>query len=254
VTRPVGYRQWAPPAALAAALDCFWVRLGSPAGALLNPVLPDGCVDLIWQEGRGAFIAGPDTGPVPSALAPETVLVGARFRPGAGGPALGVPLAALRDRRVDFCEIQPALSRRVPSVLDAHEALRRVSAVAAELVTASPPDAVVLEAVRLLVRPRTQLSELVAVLGVSERQLRRRFDLTVGYGPKTLQRVLRFRRVVDRLSASHGACDLATLAVRTGYADQAHLTRETSRLAGLPPALLARRFESPRRNGPIDPR
>ena len=230
MTRPVGYRQWAPPAALAAALDCFWVRLGSPAGALLNPVLPDGCVDLIWQEGRGAFIAGPDTGPVPSALAPETVLVGARFRPGAGGPALGVPLAALRDRRVDFCEIQPALSRRVPSVLDAHEA------------------------VRLLVRPRTQLSELVAVLGVSERQLRRRFDLTVGYGPKTLQRVLRFRRVVDRLSASHGACDLATLAVRTGYADQAHLTRETSRLAGLPPALLARRFESPRRNGPIDPR
>jgi AraC-like DNA-binding protein len=217
-------------------------------------VLPDGCADLIWQQGRGAFVAGPDTGPAPSNLAPETVLVGARFRPGAGGPALGVPLAALRDRRVDLDELQPAVSRRPPAALDAHEALRRVTAAAAELVTTTPPDAVVIEAVRLLGRPRTHLAELIAVLDVSERQLRRRFDAAVGYGPKTLERVLRFRRVLHHLSADRAAYDLATLAVRAGYADQAHLTRETSRLAGLPPSALARTFASQPRTDPADPR
>ena len=34
-------------------------------------------------------------------------------------------------------------------------------------------------------------------LGVSERQLRRRFAEAVGYGPKTLARVLRFQRFLD---------------------------------------------------------
>jgi AraC-like DNA-binding protein len=39
--------------------------------------------------------------------------------------------------------------------------------------------------------------------------------------------------------AGVGGPDLAWLAAETGYADQAHLTRECVRLAGLPPAALA---------------
>jgi methylphosphotriester-DNA--protein-cysteine methyltransferase len=75
-------------------------------------------------------------------------------------------------------------------------------------------------------------------LGVSERQLRRRFHAAAGYGPKTLARVLRFRRFVDAID--RGRADLAVLAFDAGYADQAHLTRETTRLAGLPPAAFMR--------------
>jgi AraC-like DNA-binding protein len=65
----------------------------------------------------------------------------------------------------------------------------------------------------------------------------------VGYGPKTLQRVLRFRRFVSRIDAlagTAGTADLAGIAAEAGYADQAHLTRESTRLASLPPAALAR--------------
>ena len=54
-----------------------------------------------------------------------------------------------------------------------------------------------------------------------------------------LTRVLRFRRFLARAEAA-GTADLAGLAAEAGYADQAHLTRESSRLAGLPPAALAR--------------
>lgn len=59
-------------------------------------------------------------------------------------------------------------------------------------------------------------------------------------GPTTLQRLLRFQRVV---AAVHGPLargevpaddGLARLAADAGYADQAHLTRESVRLAGLP--------------------
>jgi AraC-like DNA-binding protein len=53
-------------------------------------------------------------------------------------------------------------------------------------------------------------------------------------------RVLRFRRFVARIDADGDPADLARLAAEAGYADQAHLTRESTRLAGLTPAALAR--------------
>ena len=91
------------------------------------------------------------------------------------------------------------------------------------------------EAARRLRDPRTRVETLADDLGLSERQLRRRCHAAAGYGPKTLQRVLRFRRF---LAAAHG--DLARAALDAGYADQSHLTRECTRLAGRPPAALLR--------------
>jgi AraC-like DNA-binding protein len=54
--------------------------------------------------------------------------------------------------------------------------------------------------------------------------------------------VLRFRRFVSWADAGAPDDGLASAAARLGYADQAHLTRECARLAGLTPtALLAAR-------------
>ena len=87
---------------------------------------------------------------------------------------------------------------------------------------------------------RAQAGEVAAQVGLSDRQLRRRCEAAVGYGPKMLQRVLRFRRFVSLADAAGGTADLAQAAVDSGYADQPHLTRETARLAGLSPAALVR--------------
>lgn len=235
-----GYWELAPPAGLAGALACLWVRVVAQDNSVPGMILPDGCVDLIWQHGRGSFVAGPDTGPAPSASPPGTILVGARFHPGAGGAALGIPLVRLRDLRVDAVEFRPDLVRRLPFDLAPDEALGRMRLVAAELVTAGPPDALVVHAARLVEDPRTRSIDLVRALGVSERQLRRRFDAAVGYGPKTLQQVLRFQRFLAGTSPREGNTDLAQLAVEVGYADQAHLTREVGRLSGLSPATVVR--------------
>jgi len=70
-----------------------------------------------------------------------------------------------------------------------------------------------------------------------ERQLRRRFDERVGYGPKTLAANLRFQRLVAELRSAR--LELAAAAAAAGYADQAHLSRESLRLAGLSPRELA---------------
>jgi transcriptional regulator GlxA family with amidase domain len=80
--------------------------------------------------------------------------------------------------------------------------------------------------------------------GLSERQLRRRFDAAVGYGPKTLAGVLRLQRFLA-LTSAEPSPDLARLALDAGYADQPHLTRECRRLTGLTPVVLVARGAGP---------
>jgi AraC-like DNA-binding protein len=68
---------------------------------------------------------------------------------------------------------------------------------------------------------------------VGERRLHRHCRAAVGYGPKMLERVLRFQRAI-RIARATGS--LASVAAEAGYADQAHLTRESRRLAGTTPS------------------
>lgn len=84
------------------------------------------------------------------------------------------------------------------------------------------------------------MGTLAAELGWSRKHLATRFRDQIGVAPKTLARVLRFRRTVDRLDAE-AAADWAGFAVECGYADQSHLIREFRALSGFTPGELIRR-------------
>ena len=237
---PAGYTEWAAPTALRHAVVCLWAQVTTSGADRAGLVLPDGCTDLVWEQGRGAFVAGPDTGPVPTVMAAGSVMLGVRFRPSAGGPALGIPLSELRDQRVDLADLRPDEARRLPGTLDPDTAAARALDMVAALIIDGAPDPAVTRAARLLRDPSAHAENVAADVGLSMRQLRRRCHAAVGYGPKTLQRVLRFRRFVSRIDACPDVLDLAAIAAEAGYADQAHLTRECGRLSGLTPAALAR--------------
>ena len=237
---PPGYTEWPAPAGLRHAIACLWAQVtldGRDRDAL---VLPDACSDLIWEQGRGAYVAGPDTGPVSTVMKAGTVVLGVRFRPSAGGPALGIPLSELRDQRADLADLRTTDARRLSAALDPEVSADRLLDVTAALVADGAPDPAVAQAARLLHDPAARAEDVAAEVGLSLRQLRRRCQAAVGYGPKTLQRVLRFRRFVARVDAHPKVLDLAAIAAEAGYADQAHLTRECGKLAGLTPAALAR--------------
>ena len=218
-----GYREYEPPAALAPLIACLWVRACASDGEVR--IMPDGASDVIWRRGRGTIVVGPDTTARPYAGTAGELLIGIRFRPGAGGGAIGVPLDGLRDQQVDACEIDPAFD------LDGDLAPETVLGRLLRAAAGRHPDPIVAAAA-----PRVAdggVAALAREFAISERQLRRRFHAAVGYGPGTLARVLRFRRFLTLLD--RGRDDLAGLAFDAGYADQAHLTRESRRLAGLSP-------------------
>jgi AraC-like DNA-binding protein len=225
------YRELPPPRDLAHSLACVWTSV-----ARGGRILPDGCVDIVW-DGCELVVAGPATSAGERAPAPGTPVFGVRFRLGAAGAGLGLPAEELTDLRVPLAELWPdgdavreaAAARGLPGLIDALR--RRPPAVADRLTRAA-----------VLRLPGARVSALGDELGISERQLRRRFADAVGYGPKTLARILRFQRFLELATP---AGDLARLAFDAGYADQAHLTRECRRLAGRTPAELVRLGSAP---------
>ncbi|WP_030045650.1 DUF6597 domain-containing transcriptional factor, partial [Streptomyces resistomycificus] len=86
------------------------VWTSTPTGTGAGRVLPDGCMDLLWHEGR-LVVAGPDTRAQVIGGAPS-VWAGVRFYPGTAPALLGVPAQELRDRRVDLADLWPAAQVR----------------------------------------------------------------------------------------------------------------------------------------------
>jgi AraC-like DNA-binding protein len=234
------YRELPAPARPAPHVACLWVRDPEPAPQV-HRIVPDACLDVVWVQGSRLSVAGPATGPVLSAVPAGAAAMGVRFRVGAGGSAIGVPARELLDETVALEDVWGLAALRLGEQLHAAPTIEAalatlMSAVARRLPPPSNIDGLVRAAALRAARPRAPVEALGAGLGVGERQLRRRFADAVGYGPKTLQRVLRFQRFLALAEA--GGDDLAALAFAAGYADQAHLTRECRRLAGLPPAAL----------------
>jgi AraC-like DNA-binding protein len=207
---------------------CTWEQI--TAGGREQRIVPDACVDLIWV-GERLTIAGPDTKARVVDLAPGSRLVGVRLRPGAAAAVLGLPASELRDVSPDAADVLGAdaadvLLDALASGQDPHALLLR----AVELRRAREPDPLVVAAVSALGRPRARVGQVASEVGVSVRQLQRLIGDAVGYGPKMLSRVLRFRRL-----QTLPAAPLAELALDAGYADQAHMTTEVTQLAGLSP-------------------
>jgi AraC-like DNA-binding protein len=234
------YVEWPARRSSPSSVACLWAS--RPTETYAGRVLPDACIDIIW-DGASVFVAGPDTGPVPIIPRDGQFFAGLRFLPGRAPGFLGVPASDLVDSRVPLAD----LWGRAP--VD-HLADRLASA-ASPAVAASVLDHAVAERAGMAGAPDPLIDELVAIyttaqpgaatavrfasraLSIGERRLHRHCCAAVGYGPKMLERVLRFQRA---RGIARGTTSLALVAALAGYADQAHLTRESRSLAGTTPS------------------
>lgn len=256
VVNETAYEEHLPAPDLRALVACAWTgRIGDSGVPYTDRILPDGCLDIIW-DGSRLFVAGPDTGPVPLTPTPGAAFAGIRFRPGRAPSVLGYPAAALRDQRPALEDLWGAgatrvIAQRLADAGDVQTAPALLESVVRDrMPDAAPADPVIDGLVTTLAASPAPgpglVSALAAHLGVTERSLHRRCSAAVGYGAKTLDRVLRFRRAVD-LGRTGAGATLGALAHGAGYADQAHFTRECRRLAGVTPSEL---FKTDRRDRP----
>ena len=245
-----------PPVELAPLIEHLWYFAGAlPAGR--ERLLPSGEAQLLvnldadrlstWDaDGRavvartgGAAFAGPRTRPIGIDLGDQRAIVGVSFRLGGAAAFVGGAgdaLGAIADGDVDLGDLWgrdgAVVRERVLEAGEPDAALAALAAILRErLVRPVVIDPAVIEAARALDRGAA-VGRIAARLGLSERQLLRRFTAQIGLTPKRFARVRRFQRV---LRAAGAGADWARVAVDHGYYDQAHLIHEFRELAGMCP-------------------
>ena len=257
------YAESSPPPDLLPYVRLFWqVEDRSPREApRLERIVADGCMELIVHLGdryarldaRGVLrdqprllLAGQLVEPLLLRPGRITEICSIRFEPWGAAALLGI---APRELRGETPSLGALLGAEAERLADALSHSRGEEARFAVLIAwcrerlrharRIPP--AVLAAVRLAERSagRLRVEELAARTGHERRTLERAFDTWVGLPPKVLLRVQRVQRTLASLTAA-AECPLATLAVRHGFADQAHLTREFRAFVGLTPTAYLR--------------
>lgn len=242
------YVEHAPRPELAGIVRTVWVQR-TGATAYVQRHLPTGGAEIHFPIGGRPQLVGPLTGPNIEVIPPHTTLVGVRFQPGMA-PQFPAVLGDLVNERVGLTEVWGrSLDRLEEAMAGAPGPEAALGLLQAHLTQvfrcAGRPDPLIREAIRRLMpwHP-VEIGALAAHLAISPSQLRRRCLDSIGVGPKSLQRVLRFQGFLalaqagatpDRPGRAHGT---AGLAVEAGYADQSHLARECARLTGLSPSEL----------------
>ena len=238
------YREFRPPPALAEHLFCFWIQTVDASSAIRQRVLPDCCVDIVLVNGV-PMVIGPWTKAFETDLPPGTNILGARCHPGLASSLLGVPASELLNLSIPLRDLwgggkTAAYLRIADQTAVAAQISAMERALLESVAAAIPIDNEIREGVRWIARhPCARIDRLGQLLGLSSRQIQRRFAAAVGYGPKLFQSVFRFQRLLNEAHEAGGRRGLADLASDAGYSDQSHMTREFQRFADcLPSSLL----------------
>ena len=176
------------------------------------------------------------------ALVPGSEVWGARFGPGAASAWLGLPMDEIVGQAVELGDLLGPRAREwVHRINDAQPGAGQAVFIHGLLQMgrdAPVPDRQAMQLFGVAAAAGRDESGVLAAmraqLDMSERSLRRLCHAQFGYGPKTLERVLRFQRLLA-LARSDRQAGLAALAAEAGYADQAHLSREVRALCGITP-------------------
>jgi AraC-like DNA-binding protein len=247
------YQEISPSPRLRDVVSTFWLL--EHDGTVCDPqrVVPDGHAELIlnwgtpynylkgndWSRQPHCFLAGQLDRPLLLKSDGPAKMLGIGLHPAGAASLIGHPMHELSGRFTPLEELSSALARACDRALDSPDPLAVVEdALLSEYGSSPRRDLLIEEAIRLIAATKgnADLSAVARTVGLSLRQLERRFNVTVGLPPKRFSRIQRFSNVFRRLRDD--SRDWAEIAAACGYYDQAHLIRDCKAFAGQTPAIL----------------
>jgi AraC-like DNA-binding protein len=249
--RRIRLATYPPSPALQPFVDYHWVVQwdldGRPPET--QRVLPYPNAHMVFDRGCTA-IHGVVRGAFERKVEGAGKVLGVRFKPGGLRPFLPHPLSRLADRTMPVDEVlgvpgaeaELRVLGDVPGSAggDAHGDSAMVAAAEAMLGARLPPvderALLAQQAVEAAAAANGPVSvaALSAQLGIEERSLQRLFSNYVGVSPKWVIQRYRLQEATWQLGRA-APPDLADLAARLGFFDQAHFTRSFTQLVGKPP-------------------
>ena len=202
-----------------------------------------------WEDQSRVLFAGQLTEAIRLMPRGPTDCVGFRLRPAASRSVAGQLLPSWRDQVVDLGPLVPEFAEglvRAADLLAGRPGSTAWADSLAPLIAALPVDTMMASAVAKLesVRGDERIERLAASAHLGIRQFQARFSASVGMTPKQFARIVRLQAMLKALD--QGTAPLAELALEMGFSDQAHATRDLSRVTGMTPAKLLRALKEDR--------
>lgn len=201
--------------------------------------LSAGASDYVFADGRRVDAApnhfvGPTSGAVHSRAAGPIRVFGMGLTPAGWEALTGIDADTALNGVFDASDRLGLVAADTAAALDACTTAQEMAAIAEARLTALIGDghAATLRFVRavdawLVGRPSPELDALIAITGLSRRQVERRCNALYGAPPKLLARKYRALRAAVALADGHEALD--------GFYDQSHMIREIKQFTGLTP-------------------
>jgi AraC-like DNA-binding protein len=186
-----------------------------------------------------AFVIGNMFVPIQSKAAGECDLFGIRFLPSGMGRILRVPLFEFNDSSLplasvyrlgpEAAQLQPLSAQERVNLLD-RWLLKRVS------FSSTKPEAWEHCLNTIVARSgNVNVYDLSLEVGISQKQMERKFVEKVGPTPKQFAQLLKFRRLREHLETKRDE-SLMNVAFDFEFTDHAHLTKFFKRFAGVTPS------------------
>ncbi len=251
------YKTYPVNSFLSAFVKCFWSLDALPLGiAERQLIVPDGCMEMIFHYGDlyqqyaedgsyfvqpRSFVFGQITRHLEIAATGTSGIMAARFLPDGYVPFLTVELSKMENRAVPIKDLfGDEGSRLEHSVLSASTNEERIKIIEqfliSKLSTSKAVDSISKSSVEVLLNLKGQVSvdELSNQLGISKRQLERKFSSAIGLSPKQLSKMIRLQATLKRLEQKRFT-SLTALAYDGGYFDQSHFIKDFKEFTGMSP-------------------
>jgi AraC-like DNA-binding protein len=270
-----GYREFTPPAALAACCESVWLYRTPPvAEDAVHRVLPDLSLNIEFIYHRAAsgeicdarlFASGSSTAPQLAGFSPGCEIAAVKMKLEWMSAALGVGPEDLQDSSIPLADLEPRLADAFMAGLSASET---IEATTARLIATTARHmnrrqdryqksrriaARALDVVRWT-RGRCDVGYIASQMGCSARYLRRVVERDAHVSLKTYAQTVRLLHAItmaDMLPAQR--VSWAMVAVDAGYFDQSHLIRECRAICGLTPRDILRERRSETDDAPLQP-
>jgi AraC-like DNA-binding protein len=212
--------------------------------------------DLQGQVMHGPVVGGARSSFYAKELSEPVVSLGVQLRPGAAQLLFGVSAAELAERHTLLSDLW---GRRAQSTLDQlcslHDPQQQLIALQKQLIAQLHPIKALHPAIaQTLAAPQgCSVEDMVRSSQYSHRGFIALFKQATGLSPKRYVRLMRFQQLLACLRAA-STSTLAEMALKAGYSDQAHMTREFREFSGVTPMQYLQRMPDAAHHVPLGQR
>lgn len=251
------YKEYPPCSLLAPYIDKYWEFQGTLEYGTRMNILADGFTDFIFTLGNAtetvngsmkmqpyhSYFVGPMHTYSELIIRSESIhMVGIRFPPNGLSYFMKLPLHELGNMRISVNELNSIFDDSFAEMLAEQPGIQqRITLIEDFLLKhlfkndpiSDPSIAYAINQINIH-KGKLPINHLMNDICLCQRHFERKFKMQTGYSPKKYSSIIKFKNAIELLRDS-SFDNLLSVAVRAGYYDVSHLSREVRNLSGSTP-------------------